>query len=397
MRKRPPKRAAIQHTAQPPAILPPVYTYTYASGSQHPPGTHDFSARPKHRTRTKKRIIRMLILLVVAVLGVGLWIGYDNIARLTGNRNPLQLFGAFREVNLQQTNGRTNILLAGYSVDDPGHGGAELTDSIMIISIDKANSRSTLISIPRDLWVNIPGYGYSKINAAYPDGQNDDFSESGYFAGGMGLLQKVLQRNLGLDIHYYGLINYSAFKQAVDAVGGITIDLTSKDNPYGLYDPYTDLKLPNGVVQLDGQTALNLARSRGDGPGAYGFPRGDFNRTQHQRQLLVALKDKATSAGVLANPLRAGQLASTAGDNVRTNMSVAEIQTVASITKNIPSSGITSVGLNDISGVNYLQSYTSPSGQSALVPAIGLDRFGAIQDALDLLLSPPVQNTTSAQ
>lgn len=397
MRKRPPKPTHIQHAAQPPAILPPVYTYTYASGTHHVPGPDDFAAHPTQRRHTKKRLIRTVIIVIVAMLGFGLWLGYDNISRLTGNRNPLQLFGAFREVTLQQTNGRTNILLAGYSVDDPGHSGAELTDSIMIISIDKTNSRATLISIPRDLWVRIPGYGYSKINAAYPDGQNGNFSDPDYFSGGIGLLQKVLEQNLGIDIHYYGLINYAAFKQAVDAVGGITIDLTSSDNPYGLYDPYTNLKLPNGVVQLDGQTALNLARSRGDGPGAYGFPRGDFNRTQHQRQLLVALKDKATSAGVLANPVRAGQLMSTAGNNVRTNMSVAEIQTVASITKNIPAANITSVGLNDINQVNYLQSYTSPSGQSALIPAVGLDRFTAIQEALELLLSPPAQNTTSGQ
>lgn len=396
MHKRQPKRP-VQYAVQPPTILPPVYTYTYASGSNHNPDTDDFSTRRKPHSRRKKRIVRAVILLIVASLGFGLWIGYDNIARLTGNRNPLQLFGAFREANLQQTNGRTNILLAGYSVDDPGHSGAELTDSIMIISIDKASSRATLISVPRDLWVRIPDYGYSKINAAYPDGEKNGFNELGYFTGGIGLLQKVVEQNLGLDIHYYGLINYAAFKQAVDAVGGISIDLTSPDNPYGLYDPYTNLKLPNGVVQLDGQTALNLARSRGDGPGAYGFPRGDFNRTQHQRQLLLALKDKATSAGVLANPIRAGQLVSAAGNNVRTNMSVAEIQTVASITKNIPSSAIISVGLNDINHVNYLQSYTSPSGQSALIPATGLDRFGAIQDALDLLLSPPDENTTSGQ
>lgn len=374
-----------------------MYTYTYASGSQYNPAATDFGARQAPRRRSKKRVVRAVLLLLAVVLGLGLYFGYDNLARLTGNRNPFQLFGAFREVELQQTSGRTNILLAGYSVDDPGHSGAELTDSIMVISIDKANGKATIISIPRDLWVKIPGYGYSKINAAYPNGENSKFNEAGYFGGGMGLLQKVVEQNLGIDIHYYGLINYAAFKQAVDAVGGITIDLTSTDNPYGLYDPYANLKLPNSTVKLDGQTALNVARARGDGPGAYGFPRGDFNRTQHQRQMLVALNEKATSAGVLANPIRAGQLVSAAGDNVRTNLSLAEIQTVASIGKTIPQDAITSVGLNDINKVNYLQNYTSPNGQSALIPATGLDRFGAIQDALDLLLSSPAQNTTTGQ
>ncbi|PID31659.1 hypothetical protein CR970_04630 [Candidatus Saccharibacteria bacterium] len=378
-----------QPTTPPPDILPPVYTYRYARGTDLANDAAN-NTHQKHKPRAIKRIaIRLLIVVFVAVLGLGIWKGYDVIARLTGNRNPLQLFGAFREVDLQKTAGRTNILLAGYSVDDPNHAGAALTDSIMIISIDKANNQATIISIPRDLWVRIPGIGYSKINAAYPSGEDNAFNEAGYFNGGIGLLEKVLENNLDIDIHYYGLINYAAFRQAVDAVGGITVDLTSDDNPYGLHDPYTDLDLPNGVVTLDGQTALNLARSRGDGPGAYGFPRGDFNRTEHQRQLLIALTEKATSAGVLANPVKVVQLADAAGDNVRTSMSAAELQTVASIARNIPADSIQSYGLNDLDGTNYLRSYRSPNGQSALIPATGLDNYTSINAAIESLLYAP--------
>lgn len=343
----------------------------------------------------KKILKRLLIVILIVLLSGGGWIGwkfYSNIAKATGDKNPLHLFSS---VPLKESNGRTNILLAGYSADDPGHDGATLTDSIMVVSIDKTNNTSLIISIPRDLWTYIPGNGYQKINAVYPYGESSHFSEDGYASGGMGLLEKVVGEDLGLEINYYALINYTAFKEAVNAVGGITIDLTSADNPYGLYDPYTSLKLPNGVVNLDGQMALNLARSRGDGPGAYGFPRSDFNRTQHQRQMLVALKDKVSSSGVISNPLKIGQLADAAGNNAKTDMKTNELESLFVLIKKIPNSNITTIGLNDVGGKNLLRSYTSPNGQSALIPAAGIDDYSVIQEQIQKLLAPPATTNST--
>ncbi len=115
-----------------------------------------------------------------------------------------------------------------------------------------------------------------------------------------------------------------------NAVDGITVKIQSPD-PRGLYDPNVDkahggpLKLPNGPVHLNGLSALALALARGDSYYAYGFPLSDINRTQHQRQMLIALEHKATTAGVLSNPIDISKLVSTLGDNVTTNLTLPDV------------------------------------------------------------------------
>lgn len=283
--------------------------------------------------------------------------------------------------------GRVNILLAGNSADDVGHNGGQLTDSIMLVSIDTRNNKAFLMSIPRDLYVPIEGNGHAKINTAYVDGEEDDFKESGYPDGGMGLLQKTVEDTLGININYHALVNYKALRQAVDAVGGIDFTVKSED-PRGLYDPNIDyktrgplVKLSNGKHHLNGQQALNLARARGDSYRSYGFAASDFDRTDNQRKLIIALKTKAASAGVIANPAKVSSLADAIGGNVKTNFKLSEVRRLHDISKKIPGSAIKSVGLNDVdgNGKNLLESYTAPGGQSALIPAAGKDDFSDIQ------------------
>ena len=171
----------------------------------------------------------------------------------------------------------------------------------------------------------------------------------------------------------------------------VTVDINSPD-PYGLYDPYANLNLPNGVNNLTGQQALDLARARGDGPGAYGFPNGDFNRTQHQQQLLVALKNKATSAGIITNPLKIGSLADAVGNNLKTDMSVGDMETLYLDGKGINNTNISQITLNSINGQNLLSDYTAPDGESALIPAAGFDDYSQIQSVIQSLLPSPKNN-----
>lgn len=339
---------------------------------------------------TKKKII---ILIVILIMLPFLWLSgkfiYNLLRIFKGN-----IFGALSTTQLKgEDRGRVNILLAGNSVDDPGHQGATLTDSIMIVSIDTKDNRAFLLSVPRDLWVNIPsGYGYHKINTAYTYGQESHFHEAGYPEGGMGMLEKVVEQNLGVDLNYNALINYNAFKQSVDAVGGVDVTINSDDSR-GLYDPNiarTDggpLKLTNGKHHLDGQTALNLARARGDSYYSYGFPASDFDRTAHQRQLLVALKSKAFSSGVVANPLKVSSLMDALGANVKTDMTLSEVRRLIQIGQKIDNKHIKSVSLNDADGTNLLASYRSPDGESALVPAAGPDDYTDIKRFLHKLTS----------
>lgn len=366
------------------------------------------AAQPITQASQKKRgakvwIKRFFLVVLTLVLLSGIFVGGKFLVN-AGKSFKGSLFGLLQNNHLKgEDQGRVNILLAGNSADDPGHNGANLTDSIMIISINTRNNTAFLMSVPRDLYVDIPDHGYAKINEAYPDGQNDSFSESGYPNGGMGLLQKVVTENFGVDINYYALVDYTALKQGVDAVGGIDVTIQSTD-PRGLYDPSRDwsqpkftplAKLSNGQHHLTGQEALDLARARGEAYGSYGF-NSDYTRTANQRMMMVALKDKATSAGVALNPIRIASLLDSFGNNVQTNFKTNEVHRLFDIAKKIPSNQITSVGLNDVNGKSLLKGYTTRSGQSALVPAAGINDYSNIQNYLDTLMNPP-QTPTATQ
>lgn len=343
----------------------------------------------KVRRFSFKRLIKRTALIIIAVvIASGAYLGtklYLDASKLEGTKDPLTLIGSFIPSKLNETNGRVNILLAGYSADDPGHEGADLTDSIMIASIDPSTKSTVLISVPRDLYVNIPGFGYSRINAAYEDGQSEHFIASGYPKGGMGLLEQTVSQDFGIHFNYYALLDYTAFRDAVNAVGGVTVDIQSSD-PRGLYDPNTSLDLPEGNVNLDGQQALNLARARGDGYGAYGFPNGDFDRTQNQQKLLVALKNKADTLAVMANPLKLAQLADSVANNVKTDLTIGDMETLYSETKGVNSSNIKEVTLNNYNGQDLLVSYVDDNGEDVLLPAAGFSGFSQIQSTVQSLL-----------
>lgn len=346
----------------------------------------------ERRPRSAKRLLKRLVLAFGAfVLLGGLWFGlrfYKDIAKLTGNSNPLSLLNVFHPASLRNQDGRVNILVAANSADDVGHNGANLTDSIMVLSVNTKNNTALMLSIPRDLWVNIPGAGHSKINAAYPD-------------GGMDALQQVVQDNLGLTIDYHALVNYGAFRDLVDSVGGITITIQSDDSR-GIYDPSLDYtsrhccalaKYPNGPVTLNGKQALNLARARGDAYGSYGYSQSDFTRTMYQRKMLVAVKDKAVQPSVIANPFKVSGLVDAVGNNVKTDLQLNEVETLFTYMKKIDDNKIDSYNINTLKGkgTTMLANYTTPDGQSALIPAAGIDNFDDIQQQIQkIFTSDPV-------
>lgn len=367
-----------------------------------PPVFQSSRRRPDQAVKPKKRKWQgltkrgALVILALFVLSAG-WLGwkvYQNAAKVFGNNNPLHVLSAFKPVPLKgQENGRVNILLAGNSADAEAHGGASLIDSIMLVSVNTRENTAFMLSIPRDLWVDVAGNGYAKINTS---GAQEGFSESGYPKGGIGALQKTLSDTLGIDINYYSLVNYTAFKDAVNSVGGIDVTIQSADKR-GLYDPSFraheggPLKLPNGENHLNGQTALNLARARGDPyngvAGAYGFPQSDFDRTNHQRLMMLALKDKVISAGVLSNPTKVGKLMDSVGNNVKTDFQLNELASLYHIMKNVKTENIQSLSLNNADGKNLLVNYTAPGGQSALSPAMGPEDFSAIKAYINKVMN----------
>jgi len=379
-----------------PSVGMTLHSYKYDPRDYHGrPNTKAAVVRPGFlkRLRAKITLKRVVLGITTLVVLMGLWVGGTfiyNAHKLFGG----SIFGFLHSTKLKGEDvGRVNILLAGNSADDVGHDGGQLTDSIMILSIDTKNNKAFMLSVPRDLWVDIGNDGHAKINAAYVYGQNDGFSQAGYPAGGMGQLEQVIEQDFGISINYYALIDYSALRDAVNAVGGIDINIQSTD-PRGLYDPSTDyvtngplVKLSNGTHHLSGEQALDLARARGDAYGSYGFAGSDFDRTMHQRQMLVAIKSKAVSAGVIANPAKLTSLSNAFGSNVKTDMTLSEFRRLYDLVKPIGGSNLQSISLNNVNGKNLLASYSAPGGQSALAPAAGVDDFDDIQAYLNRLMS----------
>lgn len=363
---------------------------SYHSGGATAPRRAKTPPKQGWRTKFTKRRVG-LFFATVAIIIFG-WLGFKflyNAHKLFGN--PLT---ALTSSHLKgESSGRVNILLAGNSADDPGHNGGTLTDSIMILSVDTKNKTAFMMSIPRDLYVSVPGYGHQKINSVYPVGEKEHFSQSGYPDGGMGLLEKTIKQDFGVTTHYYALVNYNALKQATDSVGGIDLNIQSSDKR-GLYDPNIDwtthgplVKLSNGWHHLSGQQALNLARARGDSSRSYGFANSDFTRTENQRKIILALRSKATSAGVLSNPIRLGNLFDSVGANVDTDLNLGNIRRLYEVTNGVGGNNIQSIGLNDVNGKNLLMNYRTSRGESTLVPAAGLDDFSDIQRYIEQLTS----------
>jgi LCP family protein required for cell wall assembly len=377
--------------------------YSYHPGGRTTIGPIIPEKKPK--SRFKKFLKWFGITVLVIALVIGSWLGWKIL------RNELKIFGwkgivsVIKPTKLKgEDTGHVTILVAGNSADDPGHSGANLTDSIMLISLNTKTNTAFMLSIPRDFYVNIPGEGYAKINEAYQDGETDGFSEAGYPKGGMGLLEKTVSQITGVNIQYYALVNYGAVRDAVNAVGGITVNVQSSD-PRGLNDPSPDLSnnykplvdhLANGKQTINGTQALGLSRARGDHYGSYGYALSDFARTQNQRMVLLGLKDKATSLGTLSNPVKLGELFDSVGNNIKTEMTLGETTRLYSLIKKVPDNKITSAGLNDANGKNLLASYTTRTGQSALVPAAGLDDFSDIQAFIQSVYSPPQASTNNS-
>lgn len=319
--------------------------------------------------------------LVKAFLAGGRVFDGNLFAALINDGKPLQV----------DEYGRANILMFGTSEDDPDHDGADLTDSIMIVSVHAKNKDAFMVSVPRDLWVKYGqacSSGYEgKVNVVYLCGK-----EEGGQKAGAEMLKSTVAKNFGIDIQYYAQVNYTALRQAVEAVGGITVEIKS-DDPRGILDRNFDwkcryqcyyVKWPNGPANLNGEQALALARAR-NASGGYGLGGGNFDREQYQQKILVALRDKAMSAGVLANPIAVNGLLDSMGDNVRTNFEAGEIKTLVKLAQDVDAGKMKS--LNLIDEAKPLVTTGPYNGQSIVRPVAGVYDYSEIKSFIKAHLS----------
>lgn len=325
----------------------------------------------------KRGVVLGLVLLISPFLFIASW-DARNVSHASEKMfGTGSLFTLLNSKQVQESNDeRVNVLLIGYSADDPGHGGAELTDSIMVLSLSTAEPKGYMLSIPRDLYVNIPEYGPAKINEAYQ-------------AGGAKRLEQTIQDSFGIPIHYHVVIDYESVRDTVNSLGGITVNIKSED-PRGIYDPNFKpeeggaLKLKNGKHKIDGKTALKLTRARGATYGSYGFPRSDFNRAENQRKVFAAIKDEIGWKFIL-DPRVNSKFFNAVAENVKTDIKAGEVLTLYRLFNRVPDDDLKSISLHDLNKVNYYTGYATPTGQSALIPAAGIDNFSEIQKAIKKL------------
>lgn len=229
---------------------------------------------------------------------------------------------------------RLNVLLLG--IDARQGETMARTDSIILASVDPKSKQMTLLSIPRDTRVNIPGHGWDKINSA-----------SVY--GGPELSSKVVSDLIGIPIKYYTLTNFSGFKDIVDALGGVTLDVEQNmyhegDEEYG--GAY-GINLKKGVQRLDGEKALQYVRYRD-------YAMGDIDRTKHQQKFLAALAKEMLQPSTIP---KLPKLVSEISRYVKTNLSVSDMITMAAASKNMENGNIVAQTLPgralDINGGSY--------------------------------------------
>ncbi len=216
------------------------------------------------------------------------------------------------------------LLLSMRGADDPN--GGLLTDSIMIVSIRPYDNKIALISIPRDLYVFMPGTGKSrKLNEAYEIGEKKSAG------GGLNYAKDVVGDVSGLKIHFASIINFKGFSNLIDSLGGVELNL---DKPFVEAVPFEEgsISLPAGKQTINGHTALLYTRSR--------MSSSDFDRSRRQQEIIKAIYAKIISSGIIFNPYRLDKMLKIVENNFKTNMMVGEIEETIKLFKDIKSPAI---------------------------------------------------------
>lgn len=273
--------------------------------------------------------------------------------------------------------GHTNILLAG--VGGEGHDGGNLTDTIIVASIDGDKKLVSMLSLPRDLYVKSEKLKTGeRINQIYAVGKNEINSKAG-----MDALTEIASGITGLKIDYYAKVDFGGFVKIVDDLGGVDV-VVEKD----IYDPYYPLgetthyqtfSIKAGAQHLDGATALKYARSR--------KTTSDFDRARRQQQLLMAIKEKALSMNVLTDPGKIQAIYDSLKDSIETNMTVDEIIGLAKMAKDFGKENIMSNVLSDdptaCGGFLYTPAREFFDGAFVLLPAG--KNYDSIKEMTDLI------------
>jgi LCP family protein required for cell wall assembly len=299
---------------------------------------HIAASRPARRRRLLLTACGVMSTLVLLVAG-GAW-GLSSYVNAAVGRVSAGVSGS--------SGGPLNLLVAG--VDERsgltphqqqelhvGHVPSTNSDTMMLVHVAGDRSRVTVISLPRDSWVDLPGHGMNKINAAFG-------------LGGPRLMVATVQRATGLTVNDFIEVNFLGFIKVIDALGGVSVCL-----PYAVNDSYSGLRLSAGAHHVNGITALKYARDR------HSFALSDLSRIQNQQSLLSSLLREAIGSGTLADPLRLSRFLQAVLAAVKVNQGL-NVTSLADQLRGISAGDVRFLTV-PLASTNYL----TPGGQSAVL------------------------------
>jgi LCP family protein required for cell wall assembly len=312
--------------------------------------------------------ITLLVIFIIgtlfAITRISSFVNGITVPRVDQNGAPVSGTGG---------GGRVNVLLMGLDLRPNDQNDGTRSDTMILVSIDQNHKAASMLSIPRDLWVDIPGHGTNRVNAAYNFGDQDKPG-----TGGPPLAKATVSNLLGVSVDYFVQVDFNGFRQIVDAIGGITIDVKKPlvDNEYPTEDfGIKRIYIPAGIQHMDGQTALEYARSRhGD---------TDLGRNQRQQAVLLAIREQGINLGAVTN----NELQQALQGAIKTDLQTTDILGLVQ----------TGIGMNKDNIRSYsidanLAKQTFIDGNDVLLP----DKEG-IRALVRQMLNPPVTTTgTSA-
>lgn len=336
-------------------------------------------ARPRRRHPVRTFVITMTVCILVPVLllaGIAMYLEHrlsSQIQRIDGvftglvNRPEKPVGASAGAVNilLLGTDRRSGEQTTGRDATAPSWvPGAQRSDAIMVLHIDSDRRGASVISIPRDSWVQVPGHGATKINAAFS-------------YGGPGLAVQTVEDLTRIRIDHLAVIDWDGFRTLTDALGGVTLDV-----PATVHDSYRDITWTAGRHRMDGDEALDYVGQRA------GLPGGDFDRINRQQHFLRTLLDETLTQELVKDPRRAYRIL----DVLTRNLSVDSDWSVGSMRKLL-------LSLRHLrsAGISYLTvplHGTGMVGSQSVVHldwAAGDELWGAVRDdqVADWLASHP--------
>jgi LCP family protein required for cell wall assembly len=344
-------------------------------------------ARPGAYFRGALAVTLSVVILLAGLAGVRVWSTIHAIAPRTQPQDLITLVQAQADdptsLAYKIKHGqRINILLLGYG--GPGHDGPYLTDSIMLLSIQPASRQAIMVSLPRDLYVKIPAlpgnrtmtaklnsaYAIGTDHASYPNVRSDWNTDT----GGGDLAAATVSQITGQPISYWVGVDFKAFRDVVNALGGVRVDVpTALDDPYfpaGETTGMMHIHFNPGWQEMNGEQALEYARSR--------ETTSDFDRSRRQQLIMLAVRQRIFSLNAI--PKMFSVLAALQ-DNVRTNLRPQDMRQLADLAGQMKEADIRRVAIDTS---NFLRSSYSRDGQYILLPLDPTD--GALQRCLAAVL-----------